>query len=110
MTAAGNEEIEQAVAVEVEHGQAAAQRFEDGVMVRLLAVAIGEVDAGLSRHVLKQRRANRLRLVGDGRAGRGGPAAGASGQQEVRHQEDRHRAGTLLPVSPRTANFRNVGT
>ena len=49
--AAGEEDVEQAVAVVVDQPDAAAERLQDGVVVCLLAVAVAEVDPGLGRHV-----------------------------------------------------------
>jgi hypothetical protein len=48
---AGDEDVEQAVAVVVDQGAAAADRFQDGVLVGLLPVAVGEADAGIGGHV-----------------------------------------------------------
>src|SRR5262249_18714690 len=46
-TAAGEENVKQAIAIEVDDGGAAAQRFEDGQMAADLAVVVGVDDAGL---------------------------------------------------------------
>src|SRR5262249_56182855 len=69
---AGQEDVEPAVAVVVEEGHPAAERFEDRVPVGLLAVAIGEGDPAAGGHVLEHRRAVRFPRVRFGGGG-GGP-------------------------------------
>ncbi len=45
-TAARKEDVEPLVAIEVEQGDATAERFEDGQVARFGTVAIAEIDAG----------------------------------------------------------------
>src|SRR5579884_753060 len=114
MAAAGNEQIEQAVAVEVDHGQAAAQRFQNGVMVGLLAIAISEVDAAFGRHLAEQPWA--LGLFGVAEHIRGdyflvGSAILAEVEQSTRRDDDGwHRPEEHLRDSPgRPRQIRTAG-
>ncbi len=74
--AARTEQVEQAVAVVVDEGHAAAERFENGQVRRLdiLAVMVGELDARAGGPFLKQVGAGQVgvgRFLGDGcRVGR----------------------------------------
>ncbi len=53
-TAAGDEEVEQAVAVVVEERDAAAERLQDGIEARFLAVLVHGLNAGFGSHVAKE--------------------------------------------------------
>src|SRR5262249_18742339 len=68
--AAGQEDVQKAVVVEVEQGDAAAQGLQDGELAELLAVVVDVLDARVGRHVAEQGRTR-----GGGRFGRrgGGP-------------------------------------
>ena len=72
--AARHENIEQSVAVVVDQGHAAAQRFEDGQVAGLFAVAVGEVDARIFDLLEKgrQHRVNIRRRRIDNHVRRGG--------------------------------------
>src|SRR5207237_563860 len=77
VAAADDEQVEQAVAVEIEGGQPAAQRFEQRVVSGLLTITIGEVDAGIRGDVAEEGRDGRRRAgIGTGfLRGRSLPAA-----------------------------------
>src|SRR5947199_314428 len=51
--AADEEDVDETIAVEIEEGNAAAERFEQSVVVRVLAGAGGEFDAGFRGDVVE---------------------------------------------------------
>jgi len=62
MATTGDENVEQAVIVEVEEGDPAAERLDDGEVPGLLAVAVRERDAAGGGRVGERRRAGRFLL------------------------------------------------
>src|SRR5262249_58902216 len=88
--AVGEEQVEQPVAVVVDHGDAAAKRFEDRALVGLLAVAVGEVDSGVGGHVAEPGRAVR-------HLGRVASRVGRPGGDRVRRGVALRRRGGRRP-------------
>ena len=88
---AGKEDVDAAVVVEVEEGDAPAERFDDRIVSGLLRVPIREVDADLLGAVFERRGAERL---GNGFLSRRHRCRGAGHHQrdaESREPQDRDR-------------------
>jgi hypothetical protein len=100
IAAAGEEDVEQAVAVVVDQRHPAAQRLQDGVVVGLLAVAVGEVHARAGRHVAEQVRVRgRARRVGSvvvrGEERPAHPQVRTGGRQRGRRNAGQHPHGPV---------------
>src|SRR5262245_4699675 len=64
IAAACYEDVQQAVPVVIDERDAAAERFQDRIMIRLLTVAVGEVQAGFGGHVPEKLRSSGPVAVG----------------------------------------------
>ena len=58
-SAAGKEDVEQAIVVVIEQRHTATERFDDREMVCFFAIFVGEIDAGLRSHIAKPTGAGR---------------------------------------------------